>query len=238
MHEPQASDRPDEAPDPAKKVREFPTTPGVYMMKDAAGVVIYVGKAKNLRSRASSYFHKAAELELRTAHWIDEIRDIDYLPCDSEVDALLVESRLIKDIQPQAQQGAQGRQDLSVPADHDARGLSARRVDSRAVRAGGEAVRPVRQRRLAPRRDPGPAADLQVPHVRAGHRRRRPSLEMVSPVPAGEHPSVHGPLQAAHQQGRLSPRHSPPADVSGGKQDLAVGTDAPGDDRGRGAVGV
>ena len=84
----------------AEKVRAFPQTPGVYLMKDASGQVIYVGKAKNLRSRASSYFHKAAALEMRTAHWVGEIADLDFMECESEVDALLVESRLIKDIQP------------------------------------------------------------------------------------------------------------------------------------------
>jgi excinuclease ABC subunit C len=84
----------------ADKVRAFPTTPGVYLMKDLAGRVIYVGKAKNLRSRAGSYFLKAAAQEQRTAEWIHEIHDVDYLECDSEVDALLAESRLIKDIQP------------------------------------------------------------------------------------------------------------------------------------------
>lgn len=84
----------------AEKVRSFPKTPGVYLMKDSAGVVIYVGKAKNLRSRAGSYFLDAARHEERTAMWIDEICDIDFMECESEVDALLVESRLIKDIQP------------------------------------------------------------------------------------------------------------------------------------------
>lgn len=84
----------------AEKVRSFPQTPGVYLMKDQAGVVIYVGKAKNLRSRASSYFLKAAQQEQRTATWVNEICDIDYLECESEVDALLAESRLIKDVQP------------------------------------------------------------------------------------------------------------------------------------------
>ncbi len=84
----------------AAKVRDFPQTPGVYLMKDEAGRVIYVGKAKNLRSRAGSYFLKAAEQEQRTARWIHEICDIDFVPCESEVDALLTESRLIKDIQP------------------------------------------------------------------------------------------------------------------------------------------
>ncbi|MFT5304129.1 MAG: excinuclease ABC subunit C, partial [Mariniblastus sp.] len=85
----------------AAKVKKFPQTPGVYLMKNVGGVVIYVGKATNLRSRAGSYFLKAAAEESRTANWIGEIADIDYMDCESEVDALLVESRLIKDIQPQ-----------------------------------------------------------------------------------------------------------------------------------------
>ena len=85
----------------AAKVRTFPQSPGVYLMKNDAGVVIYVGKATNLRSRAGSYFLKAAAEEARTADWIGEIADVDFMECESEVDALLVESRLIKDIQPQ-----------------------------------------------------------------------------------------------------------------------------------------
>jgi excinuclease ABC subunit C len=84
----------------ARKVRSFPQTPGVYLMKDAAGRVIYVGKAKNLRARAGSYFLKAAAEDRRTADLVCEIRDIDYLEAESEVDALLLESRLIKDVQP------------------------------------------------------------------------------------------------------------------------------------------
>lgn len=84
----------------AAKVREFPQTPGVYLFKDSAGRVIYVGKAKNLRARAGSYFLKAAAEERRTAELVKEIHDIDFLPADSEVDAVLAEARLIKDIQP------------------------------------------------------------------------------------------------------------------------------------------
>lgn len=84
----------------AVKVKGFPQSPGVYLMKDAQGRVIYVGKATNLRSRASSYFLKGAKTDQRTAVWVGEICDIDYIECDSEVDALLVESRLIKDVQP------------------------------------------------------------------------------------------------------------------------------------------
>ena len=85
---------------PRDKVREFPTSPGVYLMKDEQGRVIYIGKAVNLRSRAGSYFTEAAALDRRTADLVNEIADIEYLETDSEVDALLLEARLIKDIQP------------------------------------------------------------------------------------------------------------------------------------------
>lgn len=84
----------------ARKVREFPHQPGVYLFKDQAGRVVYVGKAKDLRNRAGSYFTKAAAAERRTGDLVREIADADYLACDSEVDALLVEARLIKDLRP------------------------------------------------------------------------------------------------------------------------------------------
>ncbi len=88
----------------AAKVREFPQGPGVYLMKDAAGRVIYIGKAKNLRSRASSYFLRAAAEDRRTADLVREICDIDFVTAESEVDALLAEARLIKDVQPKYNQ--------------------------------------------------------------------------------------------------------------------------------------
>lgn len=84
----------------AEKVRTFPQTPGVYLMKDAEGRVIYVGKARNLRSRAGSYFLKAAAVEHRTAELVKHIDDIEHIETETEVDALLMEARLIKDIQP------------------------------------------------------------------------------------------------------------------------------------------
>ncbi len=85
---------------PAEKVKQFPTGPGVYLMKDAQGVVLYVGKAKNLRNRAGHYFTKAAAEDPRTADLVKLIADVDFLPAESEVDALLMEARLVKDIQP------------------------------------------------------------------------------------------------------------------------------------------
>jgi excinuclease ABC subunit C len=94
------SDSPSATVSPAEKVKQFPTGPGIYLMKDARGRVIYVGKAKNLRSRASSYFHKTASGDRRICDWIGEVADIEFLAADSEVDALLMEARLVKDIQP------------------------------------------------------------------------------------------------------------------------------------------
>lgn len=85
---------------PGEKAKQFPPAPGVYLMKDAEGRVIYVGKAKNLRNRASHYFTKAALDDARTADLVKLIADIDFVPADSEVDALLLEARLVKDIQP------------------------------------------------------------------------------------------------------------------------------------------
>ena len=90
--------------DPKERVKTFPTSPGVYLMKDDRGRVIYIGKAVNLRSRASSYFTKQAAEDLRTANLVPEIKDLDYISTDSEVDALLLEARLIKDVQPRFNQ--------------------------------------------------------------------------------------------------------------------------------------
>jgi excinuclease ABC subunit C len=85
---------------PAEKAKQFPAAPGVYLMKDAQGVVLYVGKAKNLRNRAGHYFTKAAAEDPRTADLVKLIADVDFVPADSEVDALLMEARLVKDIRP------------------------------------------------------------------------------------------------------------------------------------------
>src|SRR5437588_4283848 len=98
---------------PAEKVKRFPTTPGVYLMKDAQGRVLYVGKAKNLRGRASHYFLKAAAEDPRTADLVKLIADIDFLPAETEVDALLLEARLVKDIQPRFNVGL--KDDKSFP---------------------------------------------------------------------------------------------------------------------------
>jgi len=98
----------------SEKVRsKFPATPGVYLFQDQAGRVIYIGKAKNLRARAGSYFLKAAAEDQRTTRLVREAYDIEFIDAQSEVDALLMESRLIKDIQPKYNRDL--RDDKSFP---------------------------------------------------------------------------------------------------------------------------
>jgi len=84
-----------------EKIRQFPDAPGVYLMKDARGVVLYVGKARSLRDRVRSYFVGSLHDErAHVAAMMREVADVDYVEAASEVDALLMEARLIKNIQP------------------------------------------------------------------------------------------------------------------------------------------
>lgn len=87
-----------------KKARSLPKVPGVYLMKDAKGVVLYVGKASKLPERISSYFVPSAVtsggLGPKKLPMLDLIDDFDTIECETEWEALLTENRLIKDIHP------------------------------------------------------------------------------------------------------------------------------------------
>ena len=84
----------------AEKAKSLPKTPGVYLMKDDKGRVIYVGKAGSLRDRVGSYFQPSTKLERKKLGLLEHVVDFETLDTDSEVEALLAENRLIKDIQP------------------------------------------------------------------------------------------------------------------------------------------
>ena len=82
------------------KLKNLPDNPGVYLMKDASGQIIYVGKARVLKNRVRQYFHssrKADKVEAMVSH----IEDLDYIMTNSEMDALMLESNLIKKYKPQ-----------------------------------------------------------------------------------------------------------------------------------------
>ncbi len=87
-----------------EKIRTFPAGPGLYFFKDGRDKVLYIGKAKNLRSRVSSYFQPAAKIAESRGPWIEQMLEkaesVDYLETASEVEAVLQEARLIKDIHP------------------------------------------------------------------------------------------------------------------------------------------
>jgi excinuclease ABC subunit C len=83
-----------------EKIKSFPQAPGVYLMKDARGRVIYIGKAVSLRSRVGQYFQPSADLGPKKQQMVAEVADVEFLPAESEVDALLTEARLIKDTHP------------------------------------------------------------------------------------------------------------------------------------------
>lgn len=81
------------------KVKNLPQVPGVYKFIDASGKIIYVGKAKNLKKRVSSYFVKNLS-SYKTVMMVRKIHDIDFIVVESETDALLLENQLIKNLQP------------------------------------------------------------------------------------------------------------------------------------------
>lgn len=81
-------------------VRTMPDNPGVYQYFDETGKIIYVGKAKNLKKRVSSYFNKENHENGKTQVLVKKIVDIKYIIVDTELDALLLENNLIKKYQP------------------------------------------------------------------------------------------------------------------------------------------
>ncbi len=83
-----------------EKIRTAPESPGCYVFKDAQGQVIYVGKAKRLRRRVASYFQDKAGHPAKTLRLVQDVVDLELIPTDSEVEALLVENSLIKELQP------------------------------------------------------------------------------------------------------------------------------------------
>ncbi|HHN46561.1 MAG TPA: excinuclease ABC subunit UvrC, partial [Planctomycetes bacterium] len=80
--------------------RSLPAAPGVYVFRSSDGEEIYVGKAADLKARVRSYFDGASGHDPRTAALVAEIDAVDVYPADSEVDALLLENRMIKELQP------------------------------------------------------------------------------------------------------------------------------------------
>ena len=83
-----------------EKIEKLPGSPGVYLYRDSSGKTIYVGKAKSLRNRVRSYFQEGRPLDPKTDRLVSEVADIECIVTDSEVEALILESTLVKKNQP------------------------------------------------------------------------------------------------------------------------------------------
>ncbi|MDO9492927.1 GIY-YIG nuclease family protein, partial [Acetobacterium sp.] len=83
-----------------EKLKDLPQNPGVYIMKNNNGEIIYVGKAINLRNRVRQYFHSANQLTSKTVVLVSHIETIETIVTDSEMEALILECNLIKTHHP------------------------------------------------------------------------------------------------------------------------------------------
>jgi excinuclease ABC subunit C len=83
-----------------QKIDHLPAEPGVYIYKNSEGKIVYVGKARSLRQRVRSYFQEGRPLDPKTQHLVSEISDLEYIVTDNEVEALILESTLVKKHQP------------------------------------------------------------------------------------------------------------------------------------------
>ncbi len=81
------------------RANSLPLTPGVYIMKDRGGQVIYVGKSRKLKNRVSQYFQNS-EKQIKTARMVAAVQDFEYFLCDTEIEALTLENTLIKQYNP------------------------------------------------------------------------------------------------------------------------------------------
>lgn len=82
------------------KARALPLLPGVYIMKNAGGHIIYIGKAKKLKNRVSQYFHSVEKHPVKVYKMVMQVADFDYIVCDSEFEALILECSMIKQHKP------------------------------------------------------------------------------------------------------------------------------------------
>ncbi len=86
--------------DISKVLSTIPKLPGIYIMKDGRGEILYIGKAKSLKTRVHSYFQKSRHLSARTIVFTNKVKDIKFLTTKTEAEALILESNFIKKHQP------------------------------------------------------------------------------------------------------------------------------------------
>jgi len=83
-----------------EKIKNLPSSSGVYLMKDSLQSIIYVGKSKNLKSRVSSYFVNSTSHSPKVVKLVKNVKDFEYILTDTEFEAFMLECKLIKEIKP------------------------------------------------------------------------------------------------------------------------------------------
>ena len=96
----QLSNHSEHAPSVEEKLSRTTHEPGVYLLKDAQGVIIYIGKARDLRKRLAAYFKNSGQLDIKAGILANKIVDIDTIITRTEKEALILESNLIKRHKP------------------------------------------------------------------------------------------------------------------------------------------
>ena len=188
---------------------KLPTRPGVYLMRDERGRVLYVGKAQNLRNRVRQYWQArgGAQPPLRIESAIERVADVEYTVTDTVSEALLLEATLIKRHQPRF--NVRLKDDKSYPyikvtlADDFPRIERTRKLPRRRLAL----FRPVCLREQRRRGDePHPPA-LPVPDLHDPDHRGQAGP--AATVPAVPHQALPGPVHRGHLEGRLPRRHRP-----------------------------
>lgn len=105
------------------QLRTLPASPGVYLMKDAAGNVIYVGKSKNLQQRVRSYFHISRNRSKKVERLVHNIKDLEIRLTDTEFEALMLECRLIRELKPMYNKKMKSPQGYTYIAIRDNEGI-------------------------------------------------------------------------------------------------------------------
>ena len=194
-------------PELGSALAKLPDKPGVYLMKDARGDVLYVGKAQSLRNRVRLYWQKQApggEIH-RIRSVIDRVADVEVTQTDSRLGGAAARGQPHQALPAALQRPAQGRQELPVHQGHARRRLPAGRADPQAGQRRQPLLRAVRlgveRRRID---EPGPPP-LPVPDLHDRHPRRR--ARAPAAVPAVPHQALPGPVHRGHLEGRLPRRH-------------------------------
>lgn len=88
------------APELELKLKNLPTSPGVYMLKNAAGKIVYIGKARNLRNRVRTYFQPGSRFDAKTSRMMSQVVDLDLMATDNDIEALILEANLVREYKP------------------------------------------------------------------------------------------------------------------------------------------